>query len=215
MKRQEVGFTLVEITMVMVIMGLLLGGMLKGRELIFNVKIKNLEHEYKEIAAAIYSYQDRYRALPGDDRRAVERFQSNRLPPQTIIVHGDGNGEICGEFDDASKHPDKTKESRLAWAHLRLAGLVKGALGSTELPTHVFDGVTGVSSEKQVRRGNLLRRNLLTISDMFIGFTNIPNHVAIILESRADDLKPHSGNIQTEEFNYTNAVLTHKMYFDL
>lgn len=211
MKRQEVGFTLVEITIVVVVMGLLLGGMLKGRELILNAKIKNLEHEYKEVAAAIYSYQDRYRALPGDDRRAIERFQSSRLPPQTIITQGDGNGEIRGKFDDASKYPDKTKESRQAWAHLRLAGLVKGAPGSTDLPTHAFDGVTGVSSEKQ----QVGRRNLLTISDMFIGFTNIPNHVAIILESRADDNHPHSGNIQTEEFNYTNAVLIHKMYFDL
>lgn len=210
MKMQEAGFTLVEITIVVVVMGLLLGGILKGRELIINAKIKNLEHEYKEVAAAIYSYQDRYRALPGDDRRAMERFQSSRLPPQTIIAHGDGNGEIRGEFDDASKYPDKTNESRQAWAHLRLAGLIKGVPGSTELPVHAFDGVTGISSEKQVGR-----RNLLTISDIFIGFTNIPNYVAIILESRGDDNQPHSGNIQTEEFNYANAALRHKMYFDL
>src|SRR5574337_583394 len=72
--RKQMGFTLVEIAVVLVIIGLLLGGVLKGQELIAQAKIRNVANDFNGLTAAIYSYQDRYRALPGDDSRATSRW---------------------------------------------------------------------------------------------------------------------------------------------
>ena len=72
MKRTpQQGFTLVEIAIVLVIIGLLLGGILKGQEMITQAKIKNVIADISGVSAAMYGYQDRYRALPGDDKLAT------------------------------------------------------------------------------------------------------------------------------------------------
>ena len=73
-KSRQAGFTLVEIAIVLVIIGLLLGGVLKGRDMITNAKIKRIENDFAGVAAAIYAYQDRYGVLPGDDPAASTRF---------------------------------------------------------------------------------------------------------------------------------------------
>ena len=74
MKRNQTGFTLVEIAIVLVIIGLLLGGILKGQEMITQAKIKNVVADFSGISAAYYGYQDRYKAIPGDDLNAGTRW---------------------------------------------------------------------------------------------------------------------------------------------
>src|SRR5574340_544972 len=91
--RKQMGFTLVEIAVVLVIIGLLLGGVLKGQELIAQAKIRNVANDFNGLTAAIYSYQDRYRALPGDDSRATSRWT------QTGVKDGDGDGQVEGEYE--------------------------------------------------------------------------------------------------------------------
>src|SRR4030088_3250787 len=86
-------FTLVEIAIVLVIIGLLLGGILKGQEMITQAKIKNIVNDFNGITAAINSYQDRYKALPGDDLGAQARWTSIVGTDSTI---GNGNGD--GQF---------------------------------------------------------------------------------------------------------------------
>ncbi|MCX8018182.1 MAG: prepilin-type N-terminal cleavage/methylation domain-containing protein, partial [Rhodocyclaceae bacterium] len=73
MKKQS-GFTLVEIAIVLVIIGLLLGGVLKGQELINQAKIKNIANDLNGMSAAVYAYQDRYKRFPGDDNGASARW---------------------------------------------------------------------------------------------------------------------------------------------
>ena len=68
--KHQSGYTLVEIAIVLVIIGLLLGGVLKGQELIYNQKVKSTYDNYRQFTAAMYGYQDRYKALPGDDPQA-------------------------------------------------------------------------------------------------------------------------------------------------
>ena len=62
MKKQQSGFTLVEIAIVLVIIGLLLGGVLKGQELINSAKVKNLANDFRTIPTFVYAYQDKFRA---------------------------------------------------------------------------------------------------------------------------------------------------------
>ena len=89
----EAGFTLVEIAIVLVIIGLLLGGVLKGQEMITQAKIKNIINDFNGVTVAVTSYQDRYRAIPGDDQNAAARW-TTQAP-----ASGNGNGIIAGVYN--------------------------------------------------------------------------------------------------------------------
>ena len=104
MKKQQ-GFTLVEIAIVMVIIGLLLGGVLKGQEIITNARVKNVENDFNGVTAAIYSYQDRYRAIPGDDSKVGNRWKrfnedtsSSFVFPISLIVSSPRKPNINSNF---------------------------------------------------------------------------------------------------------------------
>ena len=96
---KQKGFTLVEIAIVLVIVGLLIGGVLKGQEMITNAKLKRVESDNAGIAAAMFSYQDRYLQLPGDDNNAISRFDlygSRRYWPTWKVMAPSGSGLVDG-----------------------------------------------------------------------------------------------------------------------
>src|SRR5512134_3353605 len=95
MKAQQKGFTLVEIAIVLVIIGLLLGGILKGQEMIVQAKIKNVIADFSGVSAAYHGYQDRYRAIPGDDATANTRWTT-----PTAATAGNGNGVVAGTYNN-------------------------------------------------------------------------------------------------------------------
>ncbi len=139
MRKQEAGFTLVEIAIVLVIIGLLLGGVLKGQELITQAKITNISNEINSYTSAIYSYQDRYKRLPGDDPGAKTRW------PTIVTTAGDGNNTVAGVYEESTS---ATSESRLFWAELRLSGFISGAVdtlaNATLQPISAAGGIVGV-----------------------------------------------------------------------
>lgn len=116
MKKQQSGFTLIELAIVLVIIGLLLGGVLKGQELINSAKVKNMATDFRNIPIYIYGYQDKYRALPGDDASASTHTAA-------IAVNGNGNGQLDGRWNTAVV----ADETHTFWQHVRLAGLAPGA----------------------------------------------------------------------------------------
>jgi prepilin-type N-terminal cleavage/methylation domain-containing protein len=141
MKNQQSGFTLVEIAIVLVIIGLLLGGVLKGQELINSAKVKNFATDFRNIPLFIYGYQDKFRAIPGDDSRAVTNVGASSA--------GDGNGRIGGVWNSATA----TDESVLFWEHVRKANLAAGptsfsAVASVTdfLPKNAEGSVIGIQS---------------------------------------------------------------------
>ena len=179
-KRKQSGFTLVEIAIVLVIVGLLLGGVLKGREMITNAKIKRVENDFAGVSAAIYAYQDRYGVLPGDDPAASTRFPGTWRSSD----NGNGNGSIQGGWSSTNNGD----ESRKIWKHLRGAGLIAGPVDNTtasyQQPSNSFGGLVGVDLAVY----NLSGHNIV--------FGEIPGDIAQILEARGDDGVPNAGSIQ-------------------
>ncbi|MGB9494948.1 MAG: prepilin-type N-terminal cleavage/methylation domain-containing protein [Azonexus sp.] len=144
MKNSQSGFTLVEIAIVLVIIGLLLGGVLKGQELINSAKVKNFATDFRNIPLFIYGYQDKYRALPGDDRVAATHVTG--ATTATTPSGSQGNGVIDGNWNTTTL----TDESMLFWQHVRLAGLASGstivAADSTYWPVNADGGRIGIES---------------------------------------------------------------------
>lgn len=189
MKKQQSGFTLVEIAIVMVIIGLLLGGVLKGQEVITNARIKNINNDISGISAAIYSYQDRYAALPGDDVAADAHVDGG-------VNHGTataGDGVIDGNYNDAGTliAVAANSESALVWQHLRAAGLMTGDPLSSVAPSHAFGGLTGIQTGV-----NDQGANASLITGNFISFSTVNGDMAAILDSQSDDNNPDAGSIR-------------------
>ncbi|MBU0621065.1 MAG: prepilin-type N-terminal cleavage/methylation domain-containing protein [Gammaproteobacteria bacterium] len=142
MKRNQSGFTLIEIAIVLVIIGLLLGGVLKGQELINSAKVKSLATDFRNIPVYIYGYQDKFRAIPGDDRLAASHVSG-----ATTIDPGNGNGLIDGDWNSTTT----TDESYNFWQHVRLAGLAPGSTDIADpagdyIPINSVAGVIGIQS---------------------------------------------------------------------
>jgi len=191
-KHRQSGFTLVEIAIVLVIIGLLLGGVLKGREMITNAKIKRIENDFAGVSAAIYAYQDRYGSLPGDDPAASTRFAGT----WRAADNGNGDGNIAGGWNSTNNGA----ESRKVWKHLRGAGLIAGPVNNTnasyQQPSNSFGGLMG------------LDLNIYNLSGHNIVFGEIPGDIAQILESRGDDGVPFSGSIQAHNSQTAYAIDT-------
>jgi prepilin-type N-terminal cleavage/methylation domain-containing protein len=143
MRKQQSGFTLVEIAIVLVIIGLLLGGVLKGQELINSAKVTGLSQDFTRIQTALYGYQSRYRAVPGDHTTAATAINgaTNATTPAGVI----GNGQIDGLWDSTTL----TDESVLFWQHARLAGFLSGPTVpniTDYVPTNAVGLRMGISS---------------------------------------------------------------------
>ena len=182
--RQQKGFTLVEIAIVLVIVGLLIGGVLKGQEMITNAKLKRVESDNAGIAAAMFSYQDRYLQLPGDDDAADARFSlytDGVNDPAPADINGDSDGSISGNWVGAAN-----TESANFWKHLRAAGLIPGGGDDDTQPTNAYGGNIGI------RDGSLLISGHVTV------FGSIEGPIATIIEARLDDGDPATGRIQSD-----------------
>ncbi len=179
---RQKGFTLVEIAIVLVIVGLLIGGVLKGREMITNTNLKRIDRDRQGIVAALQAYQDRYRVLPGDDSLASQRFAmySDGIN-DPVAIDGDASGSIDGDWMAAAD-----TETANFWKHLRAAGLLGGSGDDDTQPTNAYGGVIGI------------RDGSLALSGHVIIFGSIEGPIARILESHIDDDSPSTGLIQSD-----------------
>jgi prepilin-type N-terminal cleavage/methylation domain-containing protein len=175
MKREK-GFTLVEIAIVLVVIGLLLMGVLKGQEMILNARIRSVINEYNNVASATFIYQDRYRQIPGDDNTAAARWGAT-------ATSGDGSRVIEGAWDVVAAAPGVT-EGGIFWHHMRNDELVAGVRPNTDpntfgLPRNAFEGDIGVQQDAF--------SGVTNIVGLVICQSNIEEQAAIIIDTRIDD----------------------------
>ena len=195
-KARQGGFTLVEIAIVLVIIGLLLVGVLQGQEMIENGKVKNLANNMKGVAAAYYAYQDRYQAVPGDDVLASTRF--------TGAVNGGGNGAITGVYT-AVAAPAVAAESNNFWQHTRMAGLLTGVATATRAnpATHSLGGLLGVQS-------NVSAAGALTygMTGPVVCAGSVPWKIAQSLDQQLDDGDSATGKVRAGAAGAANLATT-------
>ncbi len=179
MKSRSSGFTLVEIAIVLVIVGLLVGGLLKGQEIIFNSKVKATFNLSRELSAAVAAYKDRYGQLPGDDPHAQEHFP-NALP---LPVNGNGDGLIA--YGDC-RGGAGIAESCQALYELRLAGFISGT-GAGPIRTP-FGGWA------ELAQANAFFTGLGTQPAMGFHADGISYKAANAIDTAFDDASPAAGN---------------------
>lgn len=195
MRRHQSGFTLIEIAIVLVIIGLLLGGILKGQELINSARVKNLSNDFRNIPVFVYAYQDRFRAIPGDDAAVVAHVGG------TLATTGStpGNGVIDGAWNSTTA----THESFLFWQHVRLADLAPGPTSTAAtdyLPLNAVGGRVGIQSTAPFTGMNR--------GTYFICSNGISGRFARQLDTQLDDGASNTGTMQAGTFSTTPGAPT-------
>jgi len=199
MKKQQTGFTLIELAIVLVIIGLLLGGVLKGQDLINSAKAKNIIADFKNIQVLVYQYQDRYRALPGDDAGVVAHVNGATLATTGGTV---GNGRIEGQWDSLTV----SDESVLFWQHVRLAGLASGSavVGNADyFLRNAEGGRVGVQSA-----GNGFNEINNMPGTYAVCSQNISGRIAKQIDISLDDGETSTGSVRVVIENNPAAVVT-------
>jgi prepilin-type N-terminal cleavage/methylation domain-containing protein len=120
----EKGFTLVELAIVLVIVGLLIAGILKGQELIANSQVASTVSQMNGIQAAKDTFRDKYRGFPGDMLNAQVRIPN--CTAANTCNNGTGNGQI-GVVPGGAP----AGESIQFFVHLLRDGLLSGYTGDT------------------------------------------------------------------------------------
>lgn len=182
MRRHQAGFTLIEIAIVLVIIGLLLGGVLKGQELIVQARIKNVAADLNGVATAVLTYQDRYRALPGDDNKASTRWAN--------APDGNFDGTLEGRFNSTAD----TDESRMLWRHLRLAGFIAGDSTSATQPPNSAGGIVGLQRDA----GSVTTGGSTTPEQngLVVCASHLPGKIASAIDAQFDDGLPNKGGVR-------------------
>jgi prepilin-type N-terminal cleavage/methylation domain-containing protein len=150
-------FSLVELSIVLVILGLLIGGILSGQALIRAAELRSVSTEYQKYVTATQTFRDKYFALPGDMNNATAFWGAldagdglgldcTDLPSSsTTTCNGDGNGKLADINDNAFMQSENTR----FWQHLANAGLIEGKFSGFGLINGVPDrygAVPGVTN---------------------------------------------------------------------
>lgn len=191
--REPRGFTLIELAIVLVVIGLLLGGVLKGQELIESARARNIISQLDSIKAAYYAFQDRYRAAPGDYPGSLAHANLSGI--ESPQVGGNGDGVV--------RDTPEARESLLVWVHLAHANLIAGnyrASGSrpersSEWPRNPYNAFLQLQYDGNfANSGGGARLNLKTGNQ-------IPAKVLADIDRKIDDGRADSGQFRFSAFD--------------
>lgn len=206
MKPVPRGFTLIELAIVLVVIGLLLGGILKGQELIESARARNLMSQMDSIKAAYYAFQDKYRALPGDYPGALAHAN----------LSGIASSQVGGNGDGVVRDTAQARESLLAWVHLSHANLISGnyqASGSQpdargEWPRNPYGASLQIQyDERFAGSGGVPRLNLKTGNQ-------VPARILAEIDRKLDDGRANAGQFRFSAYDGGGGAPSESRCFD-
>ncbi len=206
------GFSLVELAIAIVIIGLLIGGILKGRELILGAKVSGTITSLQEARIAAETFKKNYGDLPGDITNP-----GNVIPNCTgnCTTSGNGDGKI-GWDNPAVYLPGSIGiENTTFWMHLAASGMMRGISPSPDAMefglSHPMTPLSGLFIFHQPGFGGLFTDalqtpnptgNMLILLDSF-GAVNaikdmitIPASLVQRMDQKLDDGKPNTGQFR-------------------
>lgn len=193
MPRVMTGFTLIELAIVLVVIGLLLGGVLKGQELIESARVRNIITQLDSIKAAYYAFQDKYQAAPGDYPGPLAHAN----------LAGIANAQVGGNGDGVVQDTPQARESLLAWVHLSHANLIAGSYRATgslpdptgEWPRNPYNATLRLHYDAEFAGSEgVARLNLKTGNQ-------IPARILAEIDRKVDDGRADSGNFRFSAYN--------------
>lgn len=195
------GVSILEISLMLLIMTLTTSAVLKGQELIFSARSKSLIAQNEQAKVAFLGFQDRFRALPGDYRDAPANIPG-------VSYHGDGNGLI--EFGVTPVGPNGVaNEDEIVWNHLSKAGFYPGSFDyqsgnpAAGIPRNAFGGIVGLvhyndygnpSAPPAAKRLTIKTGN------------QVPVQYLAEMDMKIDDGNALSGSFQFSNYAYSGAA---------
>ena len=198
-RASQAGFTLVEIAIVLVIIGLLLGGVLKGQELIENGRVKSAANDFNGILAAHNSYFDRYRRLPGDDGPNLPALTNRGGAWAGVTNFGNLDGVIVAAA--ANTFDGLGGDGPGYFQHLKAAGFINGNpadAAANALPPNPWGGRFGIVNAAAIQ-GRVAANLLLCTS-------NVPGKAAQALDTQFDDGLPNTGSLRATDSPAANTA---------
>jgi prepilin-type N-terminal cleavage/methylation domain-containing protein len=179
------GFTLVEVAIVLVVIGLLMGSILKGQELLTSARVRELIAQQDGVKAAFFGFQERYGSLPGDYAQATSYINNT-------TQNGNGNGRI--------EEGGTPNESIVAWEHLSGSSFLTGSYryAPVQSPTSsqlnrygafqqiAYDGIYGAGTPASPVT---LRHNIKTGAQ-----------IPVEIDRKIDDGRPNAGSFQFSRY---------------
>ena len=224
--RRQTAFSLVELSIVLVILGLLLGGVMVGQSLIKSSELRSTISETQRYVAAYAQFRDKYDAVPGDMPNATSYWgaattcpgDSTHTQSTAATCNGDGNGAVDN---------DGLSEKYLLWKHMANAGLIEGTYTGEPASTSATSNIGGVNCPKGKRKnviysayywqymsgdpnypdgqyGNFFFVGGFWANNVGVAGTFTAQEVADI-DAKLDDGKPAFGKIRTS-WNSTSCV---------
>ena len=174
------GFTMIELAIVLMVMGIIAGAVFKGQDLLEAAKVRAVLNDFNRFKTAVTHYQETYSALPGDDPYASNYFGVD-------VPSGNGDGIIAGD-----------SEERSFWVHLFKAGYIS----SDKTPSSKFGGrYSVISNPTDQMPGNWLQLGKENGSKANGGL--FTPRQAQLLKSKAEDggssISPSEGTLRVIE----------------
>ena len=192
------GFTLVELSIVMIIIGLLIGGIFGGMKLVDNANVQKTIQDLKSFDAAGLTFKDIYRALPGDMRNASTRLPNCANAPCNINGNGD---RMVGTW--ASNSISITDEKFVFWHHLLAAELINSVKPVSDL--------TPGEGQPEIPVGGVYRMQG-NYNGLFWGTVNVSSkHILWLSDRYSDDFYASSTQSQDSILCSTSSRIDTKM----